>query len=236
MKIRPWMVSIFCILISLPLILYSTFSTPITTADLIDTNRVDVDCGEMKDDEEGIEEIDEGFSLECSDRIHRTENKIHGGLNIIIHMFGGSLLMLSAPFTFNSNILRRRKQIHRIAGYAFIIGGAITSIAAILMTLIFPYRFTPFTVFSNLFWSGLLLTALILALKAILQKKIKIHRTWMIRAYVVAAGPAFHRWFFFLTPLIGDFGISLGVVLCGEIIIRKIGLSTLWEMINLRSW
>ena len=95
------------------------------------------------------------------------------------------------------------------------------------MTLLFPYRFSPFTVFTNLLWSGLLLIALVRALKAAREKKFRIHRAWMIRAYAVAAGPAFHRWLFFLNPLLGDFGISLVVVLIGEMIVRKVGRSTL---------
>jgi|TARA_B110000459_G_C16604107_1_gene492629 hypothetical protein len=235
MKLKPWMVSVLCLIIALPLVANSAFSAPITTADLIDPHRVDADCANY-DEQNGThgggqgEEVDEGFTLECRDRVHRVDNKLHGGLNIVGHMVGGSLLMLSAPITFNSNVLRNRKRLHRAAGYTFIVGGVIVGVAAILMTVIFPHRFYPFTAFANLLWSGLLLVALVLALRAAVQKKFKVHRAWMIRAYAVAAGPAFHRWFFFLQPIIGDFGISLGAVIVGELIIRKIGLSTLREM------
>lgn len=233
MKMQPWMVSSLCMLIALPLVANSAFSTPLTTADLINSNRVDVDCanttvGNGTDEgEQGGEEADQGLALNCEDRRHRTDNKVHGGLNIIGHMVGGSLLMLSAPLTFNSSVLRKRKRRHRMAGYTFIVGGIVTGVAAILMTLLFPYRFSPFTVFTNLLWSGLLLIAIVRALKAAREKKFRIHRAWMIRAYAVAAGPAFHRWLFFLNPLLGDFGISLVVVLIGEMIVRKVGRSTL---------
>jgi hypothetical protein len=46
----------------------------------------------------------------------------------------------------------------------------------------------------------------------------------MVRAYAVAAGPAAHRLFFFLTPIIGDFGVSVMVVFLGEAVIKKVRL------------
>ena len=152
MKLKPWMVSVLCLIIALPLVANSAFSAPITTADLIDPHRVDADCANY-DEQNGThgggqgEEVDEGFTLECRDRVHRVDNKLHGGLNIVGHMVGGSLLMLSAPITFNSNVLRNRKRLHRAAGYTFIVGGVIVGVAAILMTVIFPHRFYPFTRF-----------------------------------------------------------------------------------------
>lgn len=44
MKLKPWMVSVLCLIIALPLVANSAFSAPITTADLIDPHRVDADC------------------------------------------------------------------------------------------------------------------------------------------------------------------------------------------------
>ena len=41
----------------------------------------------------------------------------------------------------------------------------------------------------------------------------------MVRAYPVAAGPAAHRLFFFLIPIIGDFGVSVMLVFLGEAVI-----------------
>lgn len=192
---------------------------------------------ELNDDDD---DSDRGF-IPCERRVHRVENKIAGGLNIIGHMIGGSFMMLSAILTFNSNVLRNQKQLHRIAGYTFITGGALVGISSVSMTVLFPQRFVSegsFLIFTNLLWGGLLLVAITIAFRAAVQKKFKIHRAWMIRAYLVAAGPSFHRWFFLLgigiDSDLGDFFVSLGALIVGELIIRKIGISTLREMIQLR--
>lgn len=185
------------------------------------------------DDEDG----NDGF-IPCERRVHRVEHMIMGGLNIIGHMIGGSFMMLSAMLTFNSNVLRKRKRLHRIAGYTFITGGALVGISAVSMTVLFPHRFEAFLRFTNILWGGLLLVAITIAFRAAVQKKFKIHRAWMIRAYLVAAGPSFHRWFFLLgfevDSDVGDFFVSLGALIVGELIIRNIGLTTLREMIQLR--
>ena len=185
------------------------------------------------DDDDG----NDGF-IPCERRVHRVEHMIMGGLNIIGHMIGGSFMMLSAMLTFNSNVLRKRKRLHRIAGYTFITGGALIGISAVSMTVLFPHRFEPFLRFTNILWGGLLLVAITIAFRAAVKKKFKIHRAWMIRAYLVAAGPSFHRWFFLfgfeVDSDVGDFFVSLGALIVGELIIRNIGLTTLRDMIQLR--
>lgn len=176
--------------------------------------------------------------IPCERRVHRVEHMIVGGLNIIGHMIGGSFMMLSAILTFNSNVLRKQRRLHRIAGYTFITGGVLVGISAVSMTVLFPHRFEPFLRFTNILWGGLLLVAITIAFRAAVQKKFKIHRAWMIRAYLVAAGPSFHRWFYLLGLGVdsdfGDFFVSLGALLVGELIIRNIGLTTLRDMIQLR--
>ena len=81
-----------------------------------------------------------------------------------------------------------------------------------------------FNAFTNLLWGSLLLLYPLLAFRAIRKKDTQSHRSWMVRAYAVAAGPAAHRLFFFLTPIIGDFGVSVMVVILGEAVIRKVRL------------
>ena len=346
-KLKPWMVSLLCLMIALPLVAQSSLSgVPTTSNDLLDPSRVDEACGDSldedadegddndtdegnatqnqtdddeavppdDDDAEGDEisgaefmeyvdqnsdnfatwaEIDdlinelggwdtdaertaaqEAFQIAdenndsklnttelgvwlsssafaddddndgndglipCERRVHRVEHMIVGGLNIIGHMIGGSFMMLSAILTFNSNVLRKQRRLHRIAGYTFITGGVLVGISAVSMTVLFPHRFEPFLRFTNILWGGLLLVAITIAFRAAVQKKFKIHRAWMIRAYLVAAGPSFHRWFYLLGLGVdsdfGDFFVSLGALLVGELIIRNIGLTTLRDMIQLR--
>lgn len=229
-NLKPWHISLFCLLVALPLVMNSTSTTPTTAEDLQNPQKLNELCAAYDENTN-----DEGEVEECADRLHRTANPLRGGWTMIGHMVGGSLMMLSAPITFNSRILKKRKRIHRICGSAFILGGVIVGGTAILMTVFYPSRFDPFNVFTNLLWGGIMFGAPLFALKSAKNKKFKAHRAWMIRGYAAAAGPAFHRWFFFLTPIIGDFGVSLGVFLVGEMIIRNVGLSTLQEMISIKS-
>ena len=221
--LSPRMVSVLLILFALPIIFNSVFTGNVVGNDLKNPNELYETCDDPLD-----EENEEG---ECADRLHRTEHFFNGGWTLLGHMVGGSLLMLSAPITFNSNILKKRKELHRKAGYAFILGGVITGISSLSMTIIFPHRFDDFNVFTNILWGTLLVLSPIQALREIFARRVRNHRVWMIRCYAVAAGPSGHRWLFFLVDIIGDFGVSLLIFLSGEVIIRKAGIKTLKTVI-----
>lgn len=225
-RLSPRMVSVLLFIVALPIVFNSAFTSNVVGNDLKNPNELYENCDPQ------VVEIEENEG--CGDRLHRTEHAFNGGWTLLGHMIGGSLLMFSAPITFNSNILKKRKKLHRKAGYAFILGGIITGISALSMTVIFPHRFSNFNVFTNLLWGTLLVFSPIMALKSILAGRVKNHRAWMIRCYAVAAGPSGHRWLFFLVDIIGDFGVSLLIFLTGELIIRKVGLKTMKTMISMK--
>ncbi len=228
-RLSPRTISILLVLFALPIVFNSAGTSNVVGNDLNNPEAVYENC-----DDPQAEEIEETEGNEgCLDRLHRTEHAFNGGWTLLGHMVGGSLLMFSAPITFNSNILKQRKGLHRKAGYAFILGGVITGISALSMTIIFPDRFSGFNVFTNLLWGTLLLGSPLMALRAILAGRVKSHRAWMIRCYAVAAGPSGHRWLGFLVGIIGDFGVSLLIFLIGEMIIRKVGLKTLKTMMSI---
>ena len=218
-KAKPNLVSLIIIIIALPIVLNSFIRTPETVGDSIDPTRVLEICSEMFDSNS----IESEMSENCDDRTHRSEHPIFG-VSLIIHMIGGSMMMLSAIINFNSDILRKKRRLHRFSGYNFILGGIIAGSSAIIMTLFSPERFSSFNAFTNLLWGSLLLLYPLLAFRAIKRKDIQSHQSWMVRAYAVAAGPAAHRLFFFLTPIIGDFGVSVMVVFLGEFVIKTVRL------------
>ena len=227
-RLTPTMISILLVLVALPIVFNSAQTGNVVSNDLNNPEEVYDNCDTL------APESDEDETAEfCRDRLHRTEHAFNGGWTLLGHMVGGSLLMFSAPITFNSNVLKKRKGLHRKAGYAFILGGVITGISALSMTIIFPNRFSAFNVFTNLLWGTLLVGSPLMALRAILAGRVKSHRAWMIRCYAVAAGPSGHRWLFFVVDIIGDFGVSLLIFLIGEMIIRRVGLKTLRTMMSI---
>lgn len=177
----------------------------------------------------GWEENDESDDEGMSDRLHHATHPIP----IIGHVVGGSLLMLSAPITLNSTLLKRRRQLHRICGYLFLIGGIVAGVSSIWMTLAFPARFIAFNYVTNLLWGSAMAIFPLIAVFKVRKKRIIEHRAWMIRAYAVAAGPAIHRLLFFtyIGPLGGelsaywDIVLSVLTILVGELFIRRIPLN-----------
>ena len=218
-KAKPNLVSLIIIIVAFPIVLNSFTRTPETVGDTLDQARVVKICSEMFDSNS----IENEKSENCDDRTHRSEHPTFG-VSLIGHMIGGSMMMLSAIINFNSNLLKLKRRLHRFSGYNFILGGIIAGSSAIIMTLFSPERFSSFNAFTNLLWGSLLLLYPLLAFRAIKRKDIQSHQSWMVRAYAVAAGPAAHRLFFFLTPIIGDFGVSVMLVFLGEAVIRKVRL------------
>ena len=209
-KANPKFVSLVVLLIALPIFLNAFRITPQTVGDVANPAIVDEFCSNSSDEN-------------CDDRAFRSGQPVFG-VSLIFHMVGGSMMMLSPAITLNTYILKRHRKAHKFFGYIFILGGVIAGSSAVIMTLIAPGRFDSFNAFTNLLWGSLLLLFPLLAIISVFKRDIASHQAWMIRAYAVAAGPAFHRIFFFLEPVLGDFGISVMAILLGEIVIRKIRL------------
>ena len=151
---------------------------------------------------------------------------------IIAHIFGGIVLMLAAVVTLNPTVQTRYRRLHRVFGYAYIPAAIITGICAVWLTASFPQRFVPLNVVSNLLWGAGLTIFPIIALYFVLNKKIQNHRSWMIRSYALAAGPAMHRLLHFtyigpVSEIMGgafwDLCISVMTIVCAELYIRRLG-------------
>ena len=88
------MVSVLLFIVALPIVFNSAFTSNVVGNDLKNPNELYENC-----DPQAVEiEENEG----CGDRLHRTEHAFNGGWTLLGHMIGGSLLMFSAPITFNS--------------------------------------------------------------------------------------------------------------------------------------
>ena len=166
--------------------------------------------------------------MEIDTTIHHRAHPIP----ILAHIFGGVVMMLAAVVTLNPTVQTRYRRLHRIFGYAYIPAAIITGICAVWLTASFPQRFVPLNVVSNLLWGAGLTIFPIIALYFVLNKKIQNHRSWMIRSYALAAGPAMHRLLGFtyigpVSEIMGgafwDFCISVITIVFAELYIRRLG-------------
>jgi hypothetical protein len=174
-----------------------------------------------------IEMLEEaGCELEIDTTIHHRAHPIP----ILAHIFGGVVMMLAAVVTLNPTVQTRYRLLHRIFGYAYIPAAIITGICAVWLTASFPQRFVPLNVVSNFLWGAGLTIFPIIALYFVLNKKIQNHRSWMIRSYALAAGPAMHRLlgFTYIEPVseimggaFSDFCISVMTIVFAELYIRR---------------
>ena len=226
---KPWLGSLFFSFLALIMIANGVSRTAVTISDVQFPPEAF---------SKGWEENDESDNEGMSDRLHHATHPIL----IIGHIVGGSLMMLSAPITLNSTMLKRRKRLHRICGYLFLLGGISAGISTIWMTLAFPDRFIAFNYATNLLWGSAMTIFPLIAVFKVRNKQIIEHRAWMIRAYAVATGPAMHRVLFFtyIGPFDGelssywDIVLSVLTILVGEMFIRRKSLNKAKDSIKSR--
>ena len=228
-NIKPWLGSLFFSFLALIMIANGVSRTGVTVSDIQSPPEAF---------SKGWAENDESDDEGMSDRLHHATHPIP----IIGHIIGGSLMMLSAPVTLNTILLKRRKQLHRICGYLFLLGGIIAGISTIWITLAYPDRFISFNYATNLLLGSAMVIFPLIAVFKVRNKKFIEHRAWMIRAYAVAAGPAMHRVLFFtyIGPLDGelspywDIVLSVLTIFVGEMFIRRISLNKAKDSIKSR--
>lgn len=100
-----------------------------------------------------------------------------------LHIGGGSLVLLTAPFQFIAPIRNRYRRYHRVAGYTFVGGSA----AAILGFLILMPGETDVFWLSQLVAISIWSACVPVAVFAIRRKHVLTHQHNMARAFVIAA-------------------------------------------------
>ncbi len=104
-------------------------------------------------------------------------------LAYILHIGGGSLVLLTGPFQFIAPIRNRYRRYHRVAGYMFV-GGSAAAIVGFLMVM--PGE-TDMFLLSQLVAITLWALCVGVAVHAIRRKHVLTHQHNMARAFVIAA-------------------------------------------------
>ncbi|MBA2467664.1 MAG: DUF2306 domain-containing protein [Sphingomonas sp.] len=100
-----------------------------------------------------------------------------------LHIGGGSVALLTAPFQFIAPIRNRYRRYHRFSGYAFVGGSA----AAILGYLVIMPGETDMFWLSQLVAVSIWAACVVVAILAIRRKHVLTHQHNMARAFVIAA-------------------------------------------------
>jgi hypothetical protein len=109
---------------------------------------------------------------------------------LFLHSLGGMTFGLLGPIQFSGAVKKRFGKFHRISGRIFVVAGVMLGLSAIRLLIEFPDASTWVLVTARAVAGLGMITALTLALLAIINRDIVRHRNWMIRAYAIGMGSA----------------------------------------------
>ncbi len=122
-----------------------------------------------------------------------------------LHLVTGVGMLVAGLFQVNPRLRLRKKALHRLTGRCFVAAGIICGATAIWMNEFHP-AFGGWSKYSsNLFFGIAMPLALVLGLRAAIQRRIAEHRAWMIRAYAIALGAGTQR--ILILPIFAVYGL-----------------------------
>ncbi|GAA4758147.1 hypothetical protein GCM10023264_27990 [Sphingomonas daechungensis] len=112
------------------------------------------------------------------------KQKVHAGHlpMLYAHIAGGICMLFAGAIALRIGLTREWFRWHKPAGYTYIVGGSAGAIAALIRS--FDTQHTPGISTGALAAVWIAFTAM--AFRAIRNRRIEQHRTWMIRSYVAA--------------------------------------------------
>jgi uncharacterized membrane protein HdeD (DUF308 family) len=129
---------------------------------------------------------------------------------VFVHMLGGTLMLFCGAANLYIGATRRHFRHHRWIGRAYLVGGAIAAVIAIVVTLGPHHKADATIVFTNVSTSltvlaSAWLVAAGMAYRAVRNRRFDSHRDWMIRSYVLAWSFVFCR-IVSRVPVVGELG------------------------------
>ncbi|MBM3878088.1 MAG: DUF2306 domain-containing protein [Verrucomicrobia bacterium] len=133
--------------------------------------------------------------------------RVHSGLNrtvLLIHIIGSCVAIVTGPVQFVAALRTRFPRWHRRVGYGYFAGVSVGGVAGLYSATVSMGGLVAHTGFFLLavFW----LATAAFALAAIRQRRIALHREWMVRCYALTfAAVTLRLWLPFLTAASGSF-------------------------------
>lgn len=107
---------------------------------------------------------------------------------VITHIVSATLFSVVGAFQFVPALRRGRRSWHRLAGRVLIPAGFLVALSGMWMGAFsdLPAGDGPLLLVFREVFGGFMLVALILAVRAIVQRRFSVHGAWMTRAYAIA--------------------------------------------------
>jgi hypothetical protein len=105
---------------------------------------------------------------------------------VVAHIIGATFYCLLGAFQFVPRLRTGRPSWHRIAGRVLVPAGVIAGLSGMWMAVAYPRPELDMIV--RLIFGALMVTSILLGLRAVLRKDFRTHRAWMVRGYAVGIG------------------------------------------------
>lgn len=118
---------------------------------------------------------------------------------IVLHILGSALFCLVGAVQFLPSLRRMRPDLHRRLGWIVAVGGGISALTGLWMTLAYAFPQAlqgPLLFWARIVFSLAMLGLIISAIVAILSRDIPRHRASMLRAYAIGQGASTQTVFF----------------------------------------
>lgn len=104
---------------------------------------------------------------------------------LIAHITGGGGALILGPMQFWGKFRARYIGLHRWVGIGYLLAILLSSVCAAILSVTTAYDVNWAYAFSLQVWVGVWIISTVIAYRAALQGKFKLHKEWMTRSYIV---------------------------------------------------
>lgn len=104
---------------------------------------------------------------------------------LIAHITGGGGALILGPLQFWSRFRARYVKLHRWVGIGYLLAILVSAACAVILSFTTAYAVNWAYAFSAQVWVSVWIISTVIAYRAALQKKFKLHQEWMTRSYIV---------------------------------------------------
>jgi uncharacterized membrane protein len=105
---------------------------------------------------------------------------------LLLHISGGGVALLTGPFLLWEKFRNNNLRLHRFLGKVYLISVLVSGILAVCLSFTTAYAVNWAYAFSLQVWVSVWLSASFIAYYFVINKKIKLHKEWMARSYMVS--------------------------------------------------
>jgi len=111
---------------------------------------------------------------------------VNSPVPVVIHIISATTYLLLGALQFVPRLRRGRPSWHKMAGRILVPAGLLAALSGIWMGIFYTRPVLDMT--ARIVFGTLMVTFILLALRAVLRKDFRTHRAWMIRGYAVGIG------------------------------------------------